>query len=152
MIAARDALRWVLDSERMAFPATRERMATEQLKIGDSLFLYTTRGAFGNPGRDMGRVICEARITTDAARLRSPILLAGRTFTTACSVSIEQLVPFGSGVIVANYVNQMDAFPVPHAWSTRLRTALREISPRDAALLRRKLKELPAPEDAAKTY
>ena len=64
-IGDRDALWWVLSEQRMAFPMKRRRRTLDELEAGDALYLYTTRGAFGNPTRDRGRVI--GRATADQA-------------------------------------------------------------------------------------
>jgi hypothetical protein len=51
ILGDRDALRWVLRNERMAFEAHRRKDVT-RLAVGDTLFVYTMRGCFHNPTRD----------------------------------------------------------------------------------------------------
>src|SRR6202051_2908697 len=64
VIGERDALAWVLTTQRMAVPDYRSREVSA-LEPGDQLFLYTTRGCFHNPTRDRGRVVGVAKATTD---------------------------------------------------------------------------------------
>jgi hypothetical protein len=59
VLGERDAIRWVLEQQRMAFPAT-PRSEVAALGPGDHLLLYATRGAWHNPGRDRGRIIGSA--------------------------------------------------------------------------------------------
>ena len=72
VIGDRAALAWVLAEQRMAFPALRRSQAMA-LEIGDELLVYTTRGCFRNPGRDRGRVMGLAKVTTHVVTWPSPL-------------------------------------------------------------------------------
>jgi hypothetical protein len=65
ILGHRARLAWVLGHSRMASPDgftdARARKG-ERPDVGDRLFLYTSRGCFGNPTRDRGRVIGEAGV------------------------------------------------------------------------------------------
>jgi hypothetical protein len=61
------AIAWVLSEGRMAFPRT-SRVEVTRLAVGDELFIYTTRAAFGSPTRDRGRVIGRAIVTSSVTR------------------------------------------------------------------------------------
>ncbi|MFF3909822.1 hypothetical protein ACFYZJ_28480 [Streptomyces sp. NPDC001848] len=66
IIEDRAALSWVVTGQRMAFPTGRAK-AARALGEGDEVFLYTTRGCFRNPTRDLGRVIGRATIAVPCA-------------------------------------------------------------------------------------
>jgi hypothetical protein len=57
----------------MAFPSYRAREVAP-LRVGDPLFLYTTRGCFHSPKRDRGRVIGIAEATSAAEQLDAPVV------------------------------------------------------------------------------
>lgn len=52
IIGERAALSWVVSEQRMACPAGRSN-AARALEEGDEVCLYTTRGCFRNPRRDL---------------------------------------------------------------------------------------------------
>lgn len=54
IISANEPRAWVLENQRMAFPAGRRRESLS-LRKGVEVLLYTTRGCFSNPSRDLGR-------------------------------------------------------------------------------------------------
>ena len=58
-----EGLSWVLANERMAFSEANASRA-KRLEPGDRLFMYTTKGFFGSPARDLGRVSGEAEVTS----------------------------------------------------------------------------------------
>lgn len=144
VLGERSALSWVVSQERMAFPPGRSR-ETAALSAGDLLLLYTTRGCFHNPTRDRGRVIGEATVSSSVRRLDPPVELAGRAFVEGCDIRIHTLAPLGSGVILAEYVESLDAFPNPSAWAMRLRRPLVQLTPHDDRLLRGRLKKFARP-------
>jgi hypothetical protein len=123
----------------MAFAQHRAPVAN-QLEPGDRLLLYTTRGCFKNPTRDRGRVVGVAYVATPVEPLPEPVKFGDRSFILGCDLKIEGLAPRGRGVELAPLVPRLKVFPVPRAWSVRLRTALLELPPADAGLLVRLLK------------
>ena len=148
ILGNRDGLRWVLENERMAFPGRRDK-AAESLAAGDELLLYTTRGCFGNPGRDLGRVIGRARAATPVQTLDKPVEVAGREFSSGCKFELTSLAPFGSGVALTEHVHELAVFPDPASWSAWLRRPLLRLPFDDARLLLRELKPLAGPPSAA---
>lgn len=90
ILGYRAGLEWVLANSRMAFTDARVRDA-EHLAVGDRLFLYTSRGCFGNPTRDRGRVIGEAEVTSAVHRRRKPVTIAGQEFTYDCQLRLKSL-------------------------------------------------------------
>jgi hypothetical protein len=104
VIGERDGLAWVLRNQRMAFPKARLRDA-EALKAGDRLLMYTTRGCFGNPTRDRGRVMGEASVKSLATLFKPPIKIAGRSFGSSIQLDIRSLAPARSGVELAPLVS-----------------------------------------------
>lgn len=53
VISNRQALRWILSEQRMAFSPSRNK-EPDTLFQDDKLVLYTTRGCFHSPARDRG--------------------------------------------------------------------------------------------------
>jgi len=138
ILGDRDAIAWVLSEQRMAFPPTA-RAEVDRLAEGDVLLVYATRGAFGNPTRDRGRVIARAVVTSPVVALEEPVVFGERSFPRGCRLRIETLAPWGSGVELQPLVERLAAFPDPRSWSVRLRRPLLHLPPGDAALLTRKL-------------
>lgn len=136
VIGNREALGWILDESRTAFPSAG-RSEVAALEPGDELFLYTTRGCFKNPTRDRGRVIGTARALTRAERLELPVRFDEREYPVGAALEIGPLAPFGEGLELAPLVSDLAAFgKSAEAWSVRLRRPLLALSDADAKLLR----------------
>ncbi len=88
VIGEATALAWVLAEQRMAFPALRRSQAMA-LEIGDELLVYTTRGCFHNPGRDAGRVMGLAKVTTHVRDLAKSVVFGERRHTSGCALAIR---------------------------------------------------------------
>jgi hypothetical protein len=119
VIGEREALAWILRESRMAFPATTRR-EVDRLRVGDTLFLLTTRGCFHNPGRDRTRVIGRATVTSEVAPLDPVPHIAGRDFPRGCDLEIYSLTPYLEGVELAPLVPRLGAFAGSTAWGMRL--------------------------------
>jgi hypothetical protein len=141
ILGERRAIAWVLREQRMAFPRTA-RAEVDRLAAGDELFIYTTRGAFNNPTRDRGRVVGRAVVTSVVTEFDEPVEISGREFPRGCEIRVETLAPWRSGVDLAAFVEQLEAFPNPKAWSIYLRRPLLRLPPADARLLDHRLKPL----------
>ncbi|MEV6986151.1 hypothetical protein AB0M95_33500 [Sphaerisporangium sp. NPDC051017] len=137
ILGEREAVAWVLREGRMAFPPT-SRSEVGKLKVGDELFILTTRGCWHNPTRDRTRVIGTAKVLSDVVAYEEPVTIAGRDFTRGCEIKVEQLTPYLTGVELVPLVPQLETFPDKRAgaWSIRLRRPLLEITEADARLLR----------------
>jgi hypothetical protein len=144
ILGERRAIAWVLRERRMAFPRTA-RAEVNALAVGDELFIYTTRGAFGNPTRDRGRVVGLARVASAVVELDEPVEIGGREFPRGCDITVESLAAWGHGVDLGALVERMDAFPNPGAWSIYLRRPLLRLPSRDAEFLRGLLAPLAGP-------
>ena len=138
ILGDRDALRWVLRNERMAFEVHRKN-AVNRLAVGDTLFIYTTRGCFHNPTRDRGRVIGRAVVTSPVEPLEESVVVMDREFGLGCAFDLVALAPRHEGVVLADLVPKLDAFPIKSAWSTRMRRPLLTLPPKDAILIEREL-------------
>src|SRR5437016_3637867 len=90
ILGHRAGLAWVLKNSRMAFTAGRASEGA-QLAVGDRLFLYTSRGCFGNPTRDRGRVIGEAEVISPLRQRSRPLRIDGREFTHDCEIVLKCL-------------------------------------------------------------
>lgn len=97
IISDRTALSWVLSEQRMAFPAGRAR-AAHAIDEGDEVLLYSTRGCFGSPTRDLGRILGHATVSSPVRTLAEPVVFGERTFTEGCGLTIHGLAPFREGV------------------------------------------------------
>ncbi|WP_416519259.1 hypothetical protein [Streptomyces achromogenes] len=144
IISDREPLAWVLENQRMAFPAGRTRTSLSMNK-GDEVLLYTTRGCFGNPTRDLGRIIGLATLTTEVSTLDEPVTFGERRFTEGCRLRIHGLAPFREGVVLRDMVNDLQVFPDPRSWSVRMRRASLRLPEPDAALVKRELQPLLKP-------
>jgi hypothetical protein len=152
VIGHRGALAWILKYERMAFPDF-SRQETHALKIGDRLFLYTTRGCFRNPTRDRGRVIGDAVVTSAVTPLDQPVDISGRTFPVGCEISVMRLAPLHEGVILSELVADLDIFPNKDTWAIRLRRPLARLTEHDSDLLSARLTPLVlSPNDSLEEY
>ncbi|GAA3813315.1 hypothetical protein GCM10022226_37560 [Sphaerisporangium flaviroseum] len=137
ILGEREAVAWVLREGRMAFPPT-SRSEVNKLKVGDELFVLTTRGCWHNPTRDRTRVIGLAKVVSDVVAYEEPVSIAGRDFTRGCEIEVEQLTPYLTGVDLVPLVPRLETFPDKRAgaWSIRLRRPLLELAEADAHLLR----------------
>jgi hypothetical protein len=144
ILGHREGLSWVLENSRMAFTASRSREA-ERLAIGDRLFIYTTRGCFGNPTRDRGRVIGEAKVIGRLRRRPTPLTIGARNFTHDCRIALASLAPFREGIVVAELVPKLEVFPDKRSWSARLRRPLVPLTPNDAQLIATRLRGVARP-------
>jgi hypothetical protein len=139
VIGDREALAWILTEERMAFVSRAPTGAISELRQGDRLYLYSTRGCFKNPTRDRGRVMGEAQIETEVAALSSPIELAGREFHTGCSLAIKSLAAPHEGPELGALAHSMHLFRVPDRWSAYVRRTLVRLDNHDDRLLKQRL-------------
>jgi hypothetical protein len=122
----------------MAF-GDRSVAQARDLKGGDELFLYTTRGCFANPTRDRGRVIGRAAVIGAAEPTDPPIEIARRVFTHACDLKLKSLAVRGTGVEMAPLVPGLSSFPNKAAWNAYLRRTLLKLSSDDARRLEDRL-------------
>jgi hypothetical protein len=147
-----EAIAWVLREQRMAFPE-KPRREVGALKVGDELFIYTTRGAWHNPTRDQGRIVGRAVVVSSVTKFQVPFSIAGRSFPSGCGLDVQQLAPYPQGVELRKLVTRLDAFPEFRTWSARLRRPLVALSDHDAELIRIELAPLGRPRDEAlRTY
>jgi hypothetical protein len=144
ILGHRAGLAWVLGNSRMAFTDARAREG-ERLDVGDRLFIYTSRGCFGNPTRDRGRIIGEAEVVRPLRRRRQPVAIADQEFTHDCQIDLKSLAPFREGVVIADLVDQLDVFPDPRIWSFRLRRPLLALPKPDVALIACELRRVALP-------
>ncbi|MET9878889.1 hypothetical protein ABZZ36_30285 [Actinacidiphila glaucinigra] len=141
ILGDRAALSWVVTKQRMAFPQGRSALA-RTLEPCDEVLLYTTRGCFRNPTRDMGRVIGQATVADPVRALKEPVRFGDRSFTDGCRLDIHGLARLREGVVLRDLVPQLTVFPDPATWSVRMRRAALTLPPADADLLREQLQPL----------
>ncbi|WP_344325916.1 hypothetical protein [Streptomyces macrosporus] len=136
IIGDREPLAWVVTAQRMAFPRGR---VPSSLAEGDELLIYTTRGCFHNPTRDLGRIVARARVAGPVRVLPEPVRFGEREFTEGCELRIEALAPFRQGLVLRDLVPRLSVFPDPASWSVRLRRTVLTLPPEDAELIGREL-------------
>jgi hypothetical protein len=152
IIGDRAALSWVVTEQRMAFPAGRSR-AARALREGDAIFLYTTRGCFRNPTRDLGRVIGEARAASPVRVLEEPVVFGERSFTEGCQLEVSALARFREGLVLRDLVPRLSVSPDPATWSVRMRRASLTLPPADAEVVRAEFEPWRLPyEEAVEAY
>ncbi|MFJ8698278.1 hypothetical protein [Streptomyces ardesiacus] len=144
IIGDRAALSWVVTEQRMAFPAGRAK-AARALGEGDEVFVYTTRGCFRNPTRDLGRVIGRATIVSPVRVLDEPVVFNERSYSEGCRLKVSGLAPFREGLVLRDLVPRLSVFPDPATWSVRMRRASLTLPPTDAELVRTELEPLLRP-------
>ena len=141
-IADREPLRWVLENSRTAFADT-ERW---RLAVGDTLFLYTTRGCFRNPKRDRGMITGRATVRAEARGVDSPSEFGGRAYPWVVELTIETLAPRGGGLELAALVQRLSAtLPDPRSWAARMRRTLAPLVANDPELVHELLAPLGTP-------
>ncbi|MEU1595134.1 hypothetical protein ABZ468_20220 [Streptomyces sp. NPDC005708] len=141
ILGDRAALSWVVIEQRMAFPQGRSTLA-RTLQPGDEVLLYTTRGCFRNPTRDLGRVIGQGTVASPVRMLEEPVRFGDRSFTDGCRLDIRGLARFREGVVLRDLVPRLTVFPDPAIWSVHMRRAALTLPPADADLLRAQLQPL----------
>lgn len=92
-------------------------------------------------------MIAEAQASSPVTQLVAPIKISGRRFELGCDIALDALAHRGAGVIVADIVQQLEAFPDPKSWSARMRRPLVALSPHDHELIRARLVPHLAPAD-----
>jgi hypothetical protein len=152
VLGEREAIRWVLRSQRMAFPSYRRSVAA-LLREGDELLLYVTRNAFHNPTRDRGQVVGMAWVMSRVAPLEEPVSFLGRDYPIGCHLKLEILAPRGQGVDIAPLVDELLVFDGRSSWAAALRTPLVRLPTEDADFLHERLRgRVVKPEDAIPSY
>lgn len=142
-----EGLRWVLGHERMAFSPGLSRRAA-RIQPGDSLVLYVTRGAFHNPTRDRSQIAGLASVKSPVTRLRKPVVMGGREFTSACDLEIEIVLPERQGLAVAPLVGQLSFVKRKEVWGGYLRSGLVQLPDRDFRTLTKALRRVAGQREA----
>lgn len=150
LLATGRGLAYVMSERKMAFPPTRRI----RLDVGDRLLLYTTRGVFGSPSADRGRVVGTAEVASPILPLEKERFIAGRSYTSGCDLSLTGLIPIGHGVVLADIVNQLEVFqPDPKTWSARMRRSVLRLPSHDYDLILTQLEpRLRNPNDVVQGY
>jgi hypothetical protein len=150
LLATGRGMAYVMSERKMAFPPTRRI----RLDVGDRLLLYTTRGVFGSPSADRGRVVGTAEVASPILPLEKERFIAGRSYTSGCDLSLTGLTPIGEGVVLADIVDRLEVFqPDPKTWSARMRRSVLRLSPHDYEFILSQLKsKLRDPDDVVQGY
>jgi hypothetical protein len=129
-----EGLRWVMEQRRMAFSEGLAKRATK-IRVGDTLLLYVTRGAFHNPTRDRSQLVGVATVRSPARRLSRPVFIAGRDFVATCRIQVETTLPERGGVPFEPLVQRMTFIRRKDAWGQYLRAGLIALPPDDFKVL-----------------
>lgn len=130
VVGDRRALAWVLSNSTVAFPEPRSRLVP--FEKGDHIYLYTTRGCFGNPTRDRSRVIGKALALSSLKLNDDAVTFGDRTFPLEVRMQIASLAPLDEGIDFAALIPELTSFPKPERWSVYLRRSSMPITKRDA--------------------
>ncbi len=136
-----EGLRWVLAHERMAFSPGLSRRAA-RIQPGDALVLYVTRGAFHNPTRDRSQIAGLASVKSPVTRLRRPVVIDGREFTSACDLEIDVVLPERQGLPVEPLVVNLSFVKRKEVWGGYFRSGLVQLPDRDFRTLSKALERL----------
>lgn len=132
-------LAYVLRERRMALTPKRRL----PLSRGDTVFLYTTRGIFGNPGAGRGLIIGRAEVISDILKSESGLRIADRFYTSSCQLAITGLAPLGEGIELRQIVAELETFhPHPKRWAFRLYSSFLQLSSQDASVIEEKIQPL----------
>jgi hypothetical protein len=121
-------LGWVLSHAKMAFNDRRLYQA-RKLRPDDRLLLYASKRAFGSAKR--GLVIGEAKVKRNVHELDRPVSVAGLPYRHIVDISLESLTPFGDGVDLSAYLDDLELFPDPRSWTSRIRRTVVPLSDQD---------------------
>lgn len=102
VIGERDALRWVLERERMAF---RSHVHTDALAEGDDVVIYATRGCWHNPTRDRSQIVAIGTLAGPVAA--GPITVAGERMARSCPLALTAILPDRNGVPFERLVDRL---------------------------------------------
>jgi hypothetical protein len=134
-----DGLAYVLREHRVAFTSKRRIPLTS----GDIVFLYTTRGIFGNPAAGRGLIIGRAEIISDVVRFERKLGIADRAYRSGCDLAITGLVPLGEGVELRQIVDELETFhPHPKRWAFRIYSSFLQLSSKDASVIHERTRPL----------
>lgn len=152
VLGDRQALGWVVDTQRMAF--ARYQGDVSRLDTGDRLLLYTTRGCFRNPGVDRGRLIGTAIVTSKPSLLDDPPKFGDREYPYGINLNIQTLTPFRTGPTLTERIGQIASLRYgQRGWETALRRSLVPLAPAEYRRLRASLKPHERPRaDVAQGY
>ncbi len=134
VLGDRDAISWVVASRRMAF---REHVPTNELRVGDQVLLYSTRGAFKNPTRDEPQIFAAGFFASRVEHSR--VAVAGETFTKWCRLEITHLLPPREGIGFRPFVPRLRFIKNKETWPAALRRTLIRLPERDFKVLARAL-------------
>ncbi|SCG36082.1 hypothetical protein GA0070619_0287 [Micromonospora zamorensis] len=137
ILSEREAIRWVLTNNKLAFTSAASHKEAKALKPMDEMFLYVTRGAWHNPKRHRGQIVGYASATSRQLQFAEPLWIQGRVFLTYVDIRVERLVGLHQGLDLQPLAKELEAFPKPLAWYTYLRRSLLPLTKADATTLRR---------------
>jgi hypothetical protein len=140
VLGDRDGLRWVVKNDMMAWTKGSARKAAE-IRCGDGLILYVTRGAFHNPARGEAQLVAEVRALEQPRPLAQPFLLAGRTFVSACRLRFTLLLPEKKGAPVRPIVENLAFVRRKDTWGQYFRSGLIEVPGEDFDVMAQALRD-----------
>lgn len=133
VISDREPPAWLLRTSSFAIPAARAASAP---RPGATLLLYTTRGCYGNPGRDRGLVMGVAQVTSEPRRLPAPVAFRGHEYLIGLGLDLRGVCPVREGVELGPLQGWLDLLPADGPWSYPLRKSVVSLSDHDATLIR----------------
>ncbi|ADG98196.1 hypothetical protein Srot_1736 [Segniliparus rotundus DSM 44985] len=153
VLADGESVRWVLGASRMAFnPRIRKR--AEELAVGDTLYLVTTKECWGSSSDATTLVVGTATVRTPVRYLEEHERHHETSlYTLGCDLELRSLAPFRQGVELSKLVPSLTAFPNKQQWGWPLRKTLVTLSAEDIEVVQEKLiKIVGDPADYAGDY
>jgi hypothetical protein len=126
------AAAWVLENETMAF--SRTSRSTELLAPGDRVAIYLSRGAHHNPSKNEAQILAVGTVAS-ATQLKE-VTVAGHTYSSVCSLSLDTSLPIRAGVSFVSLVPQLEFIRQKTSWGPYLRRTLVPITDADFARIR----------------
>jgi hypothetical protein len=119
----------------MAFNDGRLAQA-RRLQTDDQILLYAGKRVFRTSSRSKtGLVVGEATVRSEICRLEQPTTIGTGSYGHVVDISIERLAPLGKGVALSAHLDELELFPDPGNWTSRIRRTVVSLCERDAVLL-----------------
>jgi hypothetical protein len=126
-------LNWVVDNSTMAFSTLSPRLST--IEPGDEAILYTSRGAFHNPTRDVARLVGLAEVT-GTMRVGEDIEIAGRDFAFFVPIKVTLLLPERTGPSVREFAPLLKVVKRKKVWGQYFRSSPIAVEDSDFSLMK----------------
>ena len=116
------ATEWVLKHETMGFRGSASGI---DIRVGDRLLIYVTRGALNNPRGDESQIVGYGKITEAVSP--NKIVIGGRDYGATCGFHLTLQFPLRHGLPFAPLVPSLDFISNKKAWYAYIRRAVVQV-------------------------